>query len=75
MLLSPIPFIGLGVAMSTMESIKKNNKSGFILSLLALLINMGVILFILYAIFQIFTLNPVQLTGFSKYMNDVFSLV
>lgn len=75
LLLSPIPFIGLGVAMAAIDNIRKNNKSGTILAILALLINVIVILGIIYIIFQIFTLPPEDLVGFSKYINDMFNII
>lgn len=73
-LLSPIPFIGLGVAMAALESISKHKQSGMILAVLALLINLGMIGLILYILYQIFTLSPDQLTGFSRYIVDNFGL-
>lgn len=75
LLLSPIPFIGLGVAMAAIDNIRKNNKSGTILAILALIINVLVILGIIYIIFQIFTLPPENLVGFSKYINDMFNII
>ena len=75
LLLSPIPFVGLGVSMATMESIKHHNKKGMFLAVLALLINVFVILGIIYLMFQIFSLEPDNLTGFSKYINDNLNLV
>ena len=75
LLLSPIPFIGLGVAMAAIDNIRKNNKSGTILAILALIINVIVILGIIYIIFQIFTLPSENLVGFSKYVSDMFNIV
>ena len=75
LLLSPIPFIGLRVAMAAIDNIRKNNKSGTILAILALIINVLVILGIIYIIFQIFTLPPENLVGFSKYVNDMFNII
>ena len=75
LLLSPIPFIGLGVAMAAIDNIRKNNKSGTILAIIALIINVIIILGIIYIIFQIFTLEPDKLPGFAKYVNDKLNLV
>ncbi len=75
LLVSPIPFIGLGVAMAAIESISKHKHSGMIFAILALFINMAVIGFIMFILYQIFTLNPDQLTGFSRYIVDTFGLV
>ena len=75
LLFSPIPFIGLGIAMHALESIKKNKNSGSIIAILALLINIGVIFVVLWAIYQIFTLDAGQLTGLSQYLNEKFNLV
>jgi hypothetical protein len=75
LLLSPVPFVGLGVAMSVIDYCRKNNRSGIILAVLALIINIAIILGILYVIFQIFSLEPDQLTGFSRYANDMFNFV
>jgi hypothetical protein len=66
LLFSPIPFIGLGIAMSSFERIKKNNMSGAFIAVIGLLINIGVILFILYFIVQLLTVSPSQLEGISK---------
>jgi hypothetical protein len=74
LLFSPIPFVGLGIAMAALESAKKNKQTGGILAIIALLVNFGVICFIAYALYQIFTLTPDQLTGFSKYIVDTFKL-
>ena len=74
-LTSPIPFLGLGVAMSAFDDIKKNNKTGVFLAVIALLINLGIILFLIYMFYQIFTLPPDNLAGFAKVVNDMFNLV
>lgn len=68
LLFSPIPFVGLGIAMSSFERIKKNNMSGVFIAVIGLLINISVILFILYFIVQLLTMNPTQLEGVSKYI-------
>ena len=75
LLLSPIPFIGLGVGMSVFEYAKKNNKSGGILALLAVLINFIIILFLVFILYQILTLDPNQLTGFSRFVSEKFNLI
>jgi hypothetical protein len=72
---SPVPFIGLGIAMAALESAGKNKQSGGFLAIIALLINIGVICFIGYILYQIFTLPVENLTGFSKYVVDTFKLM
>lgn len=66
LLFSPIPFIGLGLAMTSFDLIKKKNMSGAIIAVLALLINIAVILFVVYIIVQLLTLNSFQLEGISR---------
>jgi len=75
LLLSPVPFVGLGVAMNALDNIRKNKMSGGFLAVLALLINIGTIMILIYLIYQIFTLPPESLQGFSKAVNDMFNLV
>ena len=75
LLLSPIPFVGLGMAMFAIDNIRKNHKRGTILAVLALIINVIVILAIIWFMYQIFTLEPNNLAGFAKYINDMFNIV
>ncbi|MFH2020771.1 MAG: hypothetical protein ABIJ34_05115 [archaeon] len=75
LMLSPVPFIGLGFAMTSLDMINKKNMSGTFVAIIALFINILTILFVLFLIYQIFTLDPSQLTGFSRYVNDMFQLV
>ncbi len=75
LLLSPIPIIGLGISMSVADYIRKNKMSGMFLVYIAILISIAVLLFILFIIYQIFTLDPGQLTGFSKYVVDTYNLL
>jgi hypothetical protein len=75
LIFSPVPFIGLGIAMAALESASKHKQSGGFLAVLALLINIGVICFIGYILYQIFTLPIENLTGFSKYVVDTFKLM
>ncbi|MEK6917197.1 MAG: hypothetical protein AABW92_05640 [Nanoarchaeota archaeon] len=72
---SPIPFIGLGVAMAAFDDIKKNNKTGKFLAFLALIINFAIIVSIIYFFYQIFNLPPDKLAGFASVINDMFNLV
>jgi hypothetical protein len=74
-LLSPIPFIGMGFAMTSLEMINKRHMTGTLLAILALLINIGVVLLVIFLVFQILTMDASQLTGFSKAVNDMFQLV
>jgi hypothetical protein len=75
LIFSPIPVFGLIVAMACYENMKKNNKSGAFLAFFAILINAASILFVLWLMFQIFTLDPARLTGFSKFVNDKFHII
>ena len=75
LLLSPIPFVGLAVASSTWDYIRKNKKSGGIIALLAIFINVAMILATIWILFQIFTLDPEQLTGLAKFLNDKFKFL
>lgn len=75
LLFSPIPFIGLGIAMTSLESIKKNKSSGTIIAVLALLINIAVIFFVVYLLIQMFTLPTSQLEGVSKWLVERFGIL
>lgn len=75
LILSPIPIIGLGVSMSVLDYVNKNNFRGKIIVYLSFLISISVLLFILYLMLQIFTLSPEQLTGFSKTIVEKFNLL
>jgi hypothetical protein len=75
LLLSPIPFIGLGVAMTAWENMQKNNRSGGFFALLAMIVNTGVILFLLYIIYQLFMLGPDQMAGLADWVNKRFNLI
>ncbi|MEM3373937.1 MAG: hypothetical protein QXE31_01830 [Candidatus Woesearchaeota archaeon] len=75
LILSPIPLIGLGVSMSVLDYVNKNNYSGKIIAYLSLVISLFVLFYILYLIYQIFTLPPDQLTGFAKSIVEKFNLL
>ncbi|MEM2139279.1 MAG: hypothetical protein QXM96_03955 [Candidatus Woesearchaeota archaeon] len=75
LLLSPIPLIGLGISMSVLDYVNKNNYNGKILAYLSLIISLLVIFYIIYIMYQIFTLNPSELTGFSKTIVEKFNLL
>jgi hypothetical protein len=72
---SPIPIIGLLITMTAFDDMTKNKKSGMILALLALIVNFIVVGLIVYIAYQIFTLNPDQMSGAAKYLNDKFKFV
>jgi len=71
LLFSPIPFFGLGIAGVILEHINKKRLSGGFLAVLAILINVFVIMFLFYIIWQIFTLPPDKLSGFAKAACDI----
>ncbi len=75
LLFSVIPFIGLGLAMTSFDIIKKKNKSGTIIAVLALLINIGAIFFVVYILIQMLTLSPTQLEGVSKFVVEALGIL
>ncbi len=75
LLFSPIPFVGLFIGIGVLGHIRKNKMIGGFFALLAILINLCVIGLIAYIIWQVFSLNPEELTGFSKYVNDMFKII
>jgi len=75
LLFSPIPFIGLGVAMAAIDHNRKKHKSGTIFAILALIINVIVILTIVYVMYQLFLLPSENLVGLSKLANEWFNIV
>ena len=75
LLCSPIPFIGLGLAMTSFDIIKKKNKTGTLIAVLALIINIAAILFVFYIIVQLLTLNPTELEGISLYIVEKFNIL
>ncbi len=74
-LLSPIPIIGLAIAMAALDSVRKNKMKGTLICLFALIINIAATGYLLWMIFRIFSLEPEKLSGAAKYLNDVFGLV
>lgn len=75
LLLSPIPFIGLGFAMNVLEKPHRYNTFSILLSIIALLLNVGAIIMVVIMIYQIFMLGPDELSGFSKIIVEKFGLV
>ena len=75
LILSPIPFVGLGFAMTTLDTIKRKNMSGKFLAIIAFIIAITTIGVIIYVLFQIFTLDIDKLTGFAKFVNEKYGLV
>lgn len=65
LLFSWLPFVGLGLAMTSFDIIRKKNKSGTLLALAALVLNICSILFVIYILINLFTLPPDQLEGIS----------
>jgi len=74
LIFSPIPFIGLGFAMTSFDMIKKKKLSGTIIAALALILNLCVIGFVIIIIIQMFTLDASQLEGVSKWLVEIFGI-
>jgi hypothetical protein len=73
--LSPIPFLGLALCMTAYDYTVKRKMSGAFFAIFGLIINIAVLGFIIYVMFQIFSMDQNQLTGFSKFVNDNLHLV
>jgi len=75
LILSPIPFVGLGVAMTTLDTINKKKMSGRFIAIIAYVLAIASIGIVVYALYQIFTLDPEKMTGFALFVNEKFGLV
>jgi hypothetical protein len=75
LLLSPFPFIGLGVSMTVWDYVRKNKMGGGFLVIIAMLINTAIILLLFWVIYQLFMLGPEKLAGIADFLNDKFNFI
>lgn len=74
-LLSPIPLIGMVVCMIAADYIQKKKMSGLIFPILGMIINIGLIVYIVWTIFVVILPSDGNLAGFAGALNDAFNFI
>ena len=61
--------------MTTLDTINKKKMSGRFIAIIAYVLAIASIGIVVYALYQIFTLDPEKMTGFALFVNEKFGLV
>ena len=70
-----IPFLGSAIAAAAWDNARKNKQIGGFMCLITIIINIILSVGLIYIVLQIFSLDPENLSGISKYLGETFNLV
>lgn len=74
-LLSPIPLVGMVICMIAADYIQKKKMSGLLFPILGMILNIGLIVYIVWTIFVVILPSDGNLAGFAGALNDMFNFI